>query len=127
MEYQQSYQLASIYGLLECVDARILGTSVDTIMMITRAAGGDEDYARPDVAAVEIKTRYATDKTLSAVHHLATIYETCATCSVGLDDPVVEFYTLITRMFERVQLLHHAATLGLNHVYYVEAIAIAII
>lgn len=30
-------------------------------------------------------------------------------------------------MFERVQLLHHAATLGLNHVYYVEASAIAII
>ena len=61
------------------------------------------------------------------MHHLATIYETCATCSVGLDDPVVEFYTLITRMFERVQLLHHAATLGLNHVYYVEASAISII
>jgi len=90
-------------GLMANTSKNLLCTSPDAIVLARLFR-----EAHPFVAAVEVKSRQV-DKTINDAKELAEKYGPLCCCEC---DDVFLFHKMIANNRDRVQLLHHAATLG---------------
>ena len=108
----------STTGYMASFENDLIGTSPDALLLMEC-----DDVRNPlRMAALEVKTRMVLG-TKNILYALKEEYGELVHCSTKDD----AFLKIIPNSRDRIQLIHHAATMKLGYVFYVEAVRCAIV